>query len=160
MMAETRATVPGEATGFRVFVNDPGERSVPEALLEIGARAALAEAGPRGGELSVTLVDDEAIAALNREHLDGEGVTDVIAFSLHAPGEPILGDVYVGYDQARRQSAALDIALEEELLRLTIHGVLHVLGYDHPEGEDRTESPMFRRQEELVSQTLALEDFS
>ena len=77
----------------------------------------------------------------------------MIAFSLGSPEEP-LGDIYVGADQARRQADALGVPLAEELVRLTIHGTLHVLGHDHPDGGDRFDSPMYVLQERLLSEVL------
>ena len=65
--------------------------------------------------------------------------------------------MYLGFEQASRQAADLQVPLEEELLRLVVHGTLHVLGYQHPEGEDREMSEMFRLQEELVSAVMRLE---
>ncbi len=56
----------------------------------------------------------------------------------------------MGVDQARRQAAELGVPLDEELVRLAVHGTLHVLGHDHPEGPGREESPMFALQEALV----------
>ncbi|MBI4540025.1 MAG: rRNA maturation RNase YbeY [Gemmatimonadetes bacterium] len=108
----------------------------------------------RDGEVSVTLVDDRTIALLNRRYLRRRGPTDVIAFALHEPGAPVLGDVYIGVDQAMRQAAELGVAPHEELVRLAVHGVLHVLGYDHPEGAEREESQMARRQEVLVRRVM------
>ncbi|MGD2122474.1 MAG: rRNA maturation RNase YbeY [Gemmatimonadota bacterium] len=138
-----------------IHVNIVGPWAAPEALLEKGCRAALHACGTRHGEVSLTLLDDAGISALNQDYFQKDFPTDVIAFSLHAPGDPVLGDVYLGYEQACRQADELDIRLEEELLRLAIHGTLHVLGFDHPEGEDREESDMYRTQEELLSQVLA-----
>jgi probable rRNA maturation factor len=60
----------------------------------------------------------------------------------------------VGYEQAQRQSREASVPLDEELTRLAIHGTLHVLGYRHPEGEERLESEMFQRQEEILRQIL------
>ena len=57
-------------------------------------------------------------------------------------------------DQASRQAREYEISLDEELVRLVIHGVLHVLGHDHPEGSDRFTSPMFKLQERLVCQVF------
>ncbi len=107
-----------------------------------------------GGEISLTLVEDETIRAINRDYLSKDRVTDVIAFSLGADSN-LLGDVYVGVEQARRQATELGIDVSEELVRLAVHGTLHVLGYDHPGGEDRTDSPMFELQERLVREVLA-----
>jgi probable rRNA maturation factor len=64
----------------------------------------------------------------------------------------------VGAEQAARQAAELGVPLDEELLRLVIHGTLHVLGYDHPDSdEERAGSPMYRRQEALLTELLAAE---
>jgi probable rRNA maturation factor len=110
--------------------------------------------GLTAAELSVTLLTDAEIARMNQEFLDHAGPTDVISFPLHAPGQPVVGDVYVGVDQARRQAADLEVPLQEELLRLAVHGTLHVLGYDHPDGDEREHSPMYLRQEELLRTLL------
>ena len=116
--------------------------------LDRAARAALATAAPPAGELSITFVSDDEIARLNREWLGREGATDVIAFALD--GQELAGDIYIAPDTAARSAAALEIGAEEELLRLVVHGTLHVLGHDHPDGEDRYEAPMFALQEELL----------
>jgi probable rRNA maturation factor len=118
--------------------------------------AVLEEHGVAEAELSLTLLDDPRIRVLNREHLDHDWATDVLAFALWEEGEPVLGDVYVGVDQAARQAEELGVPLEEELVRLVIHGTLHVLGHDHPEeGDARAASPMYRLQERLVREVLA-----
>jgi probable rRNA maturation factor len=107
-----------------------------------------------GGEVSLTLVDDDAIRSINREYLGKDRATDVIAFSLGEGGR-LLGDVYVGVEQALRQAAELRVDPAEELVRLAVHGTLHVLGHDHPDGRDRSLSPMFELQERLVREILA-----
>ena len=144
-----------EDRGPRVILDQVGDWSLPLELLEEGVRTVLEAHGTGDGEISLTYMDDEGISALNQEHLGRDGPTDVIAFALHEAQEPVLGDVYVGYEQALRQSSELGLPLGEELLRLAIHGTLHVLGFQHPEGEDRFESPMFTRQEELLAEILA-----
>ena len=112
------------------------------------------DADGREAELSVTLVDDAEITRLNREYRGKDRPTDVISFSLGSPDQP-LGDVYVGAEQARRQAEALAVPLSEELVRLAIHGTLHVLGHDHPDGDDRFSSPMYVLQEQLVGEFLS-----
>lgn len=130
------------------------EADAPVELLERGVRATLEDGGVAEGELSLTLLEDAAIRRLNRTHLGRDRVTDVLAFALHDGDEPLLGDVYLGREQAIRQAREHGVDPEEELLRLAVHGTLHVLGHEHPEGPERTESPMFARQEELVRTVL------
>ncbi|MGW8283357.1 MAG: rRNA maturation RNase YbeY [Gemmatimonadota bacterium] len=127
----------------------PGLRGARASIIE-AARVAL-DAYPAGtnGELSITLVDDVEMTRLNREWLGRAGSTDVIAFSLGSE-DSVLGDVYIAPDTAARNAARFGTELKQEILRLVIHGTLHVLGLDHPEGEDREDSEMFRLQEELL----------
>ena len=106
------------------------------------------------GEISLTLLDDDSIRELNLTYLGKNAPTDVISFALHEGDEPVLGDVYVGYEQAAIQAAEAAISVEEELARLSIHGTLHVLGYDHPDTEARSSSEMFVLQERLVRKLL------
>jgi len=141
--------------GIEIQVNKVGSWSVPEGLLERGCRELLHAEGIREGEISITLLDDDGIRGLNQEYLGKDWPTDVIAFPLQAQGDPVLGDVYLGFEQAQRQASELGIPLDEELLRLAIHGALHLLGYQHPEGEDRFDSEMFLKQEELLSRVLS-----
>ncbi len=137
-----------------VFVNVGGFKDVPAALLERAVRAALAAEGSDTAEVSLTLLGDGAIRELNRGYLGKDRPTDVISFSLGEDGEP-LGDVYVGVPQARRQARENGVSAHEELVRLAIHGTLHVLGYDHPDGPERLDSPMFVLQEEILSSVMA-----
>ena len=135
-----------------------GDGVVPPAnlaRLEAAVRHVLRAEGIARAELSVALVGDAEIAALNGRYLEHDRPTDVISFHLHEPGEPPLGDVYLGVDQALRQAEGFGASPEEELLRLAVHGTLHVLGWDHPESEDRAESAMFERQEALLREFLA-----
>lgn len=126
---------------------DPG--TVEQAL-----RRALQVEGVEAGTFSVAYVGDAEIAELNEHFLGHAGPTDVISFALHGEGEPPNGDVYVGAGQAVRQAAELGVPAAEEWLRLALHGLLHVLGHDHPEGEERIASPMYRRQEDLLARVL------
>jgi len=137
-----------------VVVSDDGV-SVPLARARVNeiARAVLRaeRAGP--ARLSITFVSRRRIAALNRRHLEHRGGTDVISFGLapEVAGAPIAGDIYIAPDVARRNATAHRVSLREELTRLVVHGVLHVLGFDHPEGSGRDASPMWQRQEQLVA---------
>ena len=118
----------------------------------LAARVLRAE-GVRHAMLSLAFVTPRAIAALNRRHLRRVGPTDVIAFAF-APagaGGPVVGDVYIAPAVARAQARRLRIPVREELMRLVVHGTLHVIGHDHPEGAGRTASTMWRRQETLLA---------
>lgn len=101
--------------------------------------------------LSITFVSSRVMASLNRKHLGHRGPTDVITFALGAdPGGAIIGDIYICPDVARRQAEAHGVGVREELARLVVHGTLHACGWEHPEDDARTTSPMWRRQEQLL----------
>ena len=138
-----------------VSVGEGVSPPVEPARVEAAVRHVLRAEGVGEAEVSVALVGDGEISALNVDYLGHEGPTDVISFALHEAGEPPLGDVYVGVDQAARQAPGFGASVGEEVLRLAVHGTLHVLGYEHPEGEDRAGSPMFLRQEALLKEFLS-----
>lgn len=140
-----------------MHLNLPPERGAfPEELLRKGVGAVLAAEGADAGEISLTLLGDEEIRELHLRWLGIDHPTDVLAFHLHAEGEPPVGDVYVGWEQALRQAGEEGVPADEELLRLAIHGTLHVLGWEHPEAAGaRADSPMYRRQEEILARVLA-----
>ena len=139
-----------------------------EAELKVAALAALgtgragtageadADAGDtpgEGAELSVTFLPAESMRALNRDYHGVDDLTDVLAFGLG--DDPLVGDIYVSPDAAEASARELGLDPAEEILRLVIHGVLHLLGHDHPEGEARYASPMFELQERLLARLLA-----
>jgi len=134
----------------------PLGRAVTRALLKRAARAALRAEGVAAAEVAITLLDDEAITTLNRQYLAHDYPTDVISFPLHGEGGTPVGDIYIGWDQALRQADALGEDPAVEIARLAIHGTLHVLGYDHPEGTERERSSMWKRQEEILRKVLGI----
>jgi probable rRNA maturation factor len=117
------------------------------------ARAVLRSERVRDAMLSISFVSNRTIRALNQKHLRRKGETDVIAFSFRKTGRnaPIVGDVYIAPDVARASARANDVTVRQELVRLIVHGTLHVLGYDHPDSAARTRSAMWRKQERLVN---------
>ena len=136
-----------------VDVAAAGVRSpVARARLATVARAVLRAERIRNAMMSITLVDRATIARLNRAHLGHRGPTDVISFGFArvANRDPVIGDVYIAPDVARENARAHGIGSREEIVRLVVHGTLHVLGHDHPDGASRTTSAMWRRQERLV----------
>ena len=106
--------------------------------------------------LSITFVGRAAISRLNRRYLGHEGATDVISFGLERVGkrDAVLGDIYICVEVARENAKRQRIAAGEELLRLVVHGTLHILGHDHPTGATRTSSPMWGRQEKILGRIL------
>jgi probable rRNA maturation factor len=116
----------------------------------------LRELGRPKAELSIALVDDAAIAELNSRYRGVEGATDVLSFSLvegaHAErrGE-LLGDVVVSLDTAAVQARRGRRSLDDEVLRLLIHGTLHLLGHDH---ERDDEARRMRAEERRVWKAL------
>jgi probable rRNA maturation factor len=140
--------------GAGVLVDSGEFAEVPVRLLEHAVLRTLAVEGRSGLEMSLALLGDDEMRELNRRYLGRDRLTDVIAFAL-GDGEELVGDVYIGVEQARRQAADMGVSFSEELARLAIHGTLHVLGHDHPEGDERERSPMFRLQERLLRDVLA-----
>ena len=140
----------------RVSVVEPFASSVTEARLESVARRVLEAESVGAAELSVTVTDDETVRSLNREYAGEDAVTDVLSFSQRegeefaAPpgGAPLLGEVVIAYPTAARQAGERGKSQEAEVARLLIHGILHLLGYDHGEPEEGRR--MRAREEELV----------
>lgn len=151
-----RGGAPGFGAEGRVLVDGGAAGRRWESLVARAVRRVLEAEDVADAHLSVALLDDDGMRRLNREHLGRDRPTDVIAFPLWEEGEGlVVGDVYVGLEQAERQAVDAGVALAEELVRLTVHGTLHVLGWQHPDGaEEREVSPMFRRQEELVQRMM------
>jgi probable rRNA maturation factor len=113
----------------------------------------------RSARISVTFLANAAMARLNWAHLRHRGPTDVISFEL-APDAATAarqGDIYIAPAVARAQARLFGVGVREEVARLVVHGTLHVLGHEHPEGEERLTSPMWRRQERLLARVLVAE---
>lgn len=103
-------------------------------------------------ELSILLTGDAAVSDLNRRYLGKEGPTNVLAFpmneALSLEGIRMLGDVVVSVDTAVKESHRSGEALERTIFRLLIHGVLHLLGYDHEKSSN--EARRMRKEEQRL----------
>ncbi|MHB2034255.1 MAG: rRNA maturation RNase YbeY [Gemmatimonadaceae bacterium] len=129
---------------------------VPRALVVRAATAALRSQRAGRAVLSITFESDRRMAAHNRRHLGRRGTTDVIAFGFEpvGPAAPRVGDIYIAPETARRSARVRGLAARDEMVRLVVHGTLHVLGFDHPEDESRVASPMWQLQERLVKRMM------
>jgi len=142
------------------IANESGAQVDTEAILAV-ARHALDQMGVNPlAELSILLVDIEYMAELNHRWMGGDGPTDVLAFPMDegnvdhgpgdtAPGEPtLLGDIVLSPEVAAKQAVTAGHGTIDELCLLTVHGCLHLLGYDHAEPEEEKE--MFGLQKQLL----------
>lgn len=87
-------------------------------------------------EVSILLLDDEGITGLNEQYLKKTGPTDVISFPMHDGAFPgvqpqLLGDIAISLETAQRQADKRGVSLHEEVTALLVHGMLHLIGYDH-----------------------------
>ncbi len=130
----------------------PRSRQLPRIdarLLRSRAARVLREVGQANSELSIAIVLDDEIAALNSEHRGRRSATDVLSFSL-LEGEhsdqrgKLLGDVVIGIETAARQARAAHRGLDAEVARLLIHGILHLIGWGH---EEPAEAKLMRAEE-------------
>ena len=127
-------------------------------LIRSAVSAALSYEGfVRDAEVSVTLTDDDAIRELNRSYRQIDRPTDVLSFPLYEKDEleaaesPVaLGDVVISLERAEKQAAEYGHSPERETAFLTVHSILHLLGYDH-ETSEADEADMFARQEAILT---------
>ncbi len=121
------------------------------AALARFAQAALGALDQRAAELSVLLCDDRFIRDLNRRFRGADAPTDVLSFEQDGPipGSPVLGDVVISLETARRQARRRRVPEAAELRELLLHGILHLLGRDHGDG-DVTGEPMLQEQQRLL----------
>ncbi len=105
---------------------------------------------PNKYDISVVFVNDEKIRELNNKYRKKDASTDVLSFSLGKdPKGRIIGEIYISIDTARVQSEENNKNLIDEVAFLTLHGLLHILGYDHEKEEDYRE--MEKETKNLIS---------
>jgi probable rRNA maturation factor len=120
------------------------ERAVIRRALQAAARH---EAVPAGTAVGVLVCDDETIRDYNRRFANDDHATDVLAFPGDSEGE--LGDIILSLDHLRAQAAAAGHSPDREAATLTVHGFLHLLGYDHARKSD--ERAMFARTDAILA---------
>jgi probable rRNA maturation factor len=125
------------------------------ALERLASRAMEVEGVAAPAELSILLAGDPTVHELNRTYRDTDAPTDVLSFALGEGDEFAqpegaarhLGDVVISLDTARRQATEYKLVLQDEVAHLLVHGILHLLGYDHEQPED---AAAMRLQEDRV----------
>lgn len=148
-----------------IISNYPEELSFP-AEIEENVRAAAEKVGElygvENGEVSVTLTNNDYIHQLNRKYRQIDRPTDVLSFALNESEEPdiengpdinVLGDIILSVERAEEQAADYGHSLRREIAFLTVHGMLHLLGYDHMEEADRLE---MEREQRYVMEQLGI----
>ena len=132
------------------------DSALRERIRRCATAALRAEGVPGRCELSVLLTDGEGIRAINREYREVDAVTDVLSFPMGETdpesGRLVLGDMVLNMDRIRSQAAELGHSTERETAYLTVHSVLHLLGYDHvDEGEQKR---LMRSREKAIMEVL------
>lgn len=122
----------------------------PERIVE-WVTDAIAEEGFDLDRIDYIFCSDEFLLDINRTHLQHEDYTDIITFPLEE--NPIAGEIYISIDRVRENASSFQIAFEEELHRVMIHGVLHLCGYDDHDDDDIQE---IRAKEEEYLKQLSL----
>lgn len=102
-------------------------------------------------ELCVAFVDDEEMRKLNADYRNTSRTTDVLSFPQDGPDDSILGDVIISIDTAIRRSKLRKLSIEDEIHELMIHGILHLLGYDH---KKKNEARVMREKELEILSTI------
>jgi probable rRNA maturation factor len=129
-------------------IGHPQHRRVPRGFRKI-LEIAMSFVGNPNDEAVFILCDDALIRRLNLRFLDTDESTDVLSFDLGDPQDNIvIGEIYVNLDRIRTQAADYGATFQEELIRVAIHGLLHLYGYDDRKSDAR--EAMIAKQEELL----------
>ena len=99
-------------------------------------------------DLCITFIDDKGMRKLNSTYRGIKKTTDVLSFPQDGPDAQSLGDIIISVDTAKRHARFYKISLEREIIKLIIHGILHILGYGHKKKNDA--SKMRKKEKELV----------
>ena len=152
-----KITIVNKAEGFRLTLEQVRSLyRVAKTTLATEHDKRPAGSIPGAMEISLTLVDDEEIARINEEFRGLAKPTDVLSFPMFEAAEPLhpgssLGDLVISVDTMRRQAEEYGHSLRREMCFLFVHGLLHLLGYDH-EISEAEEFLQFGRQEEILTE--------
>lgn len=139
---------------MEVYLDDNEQLTASQVGLLTNAAKAVAEYGPASGasEVSISFMTADEIKALNRDYRGKDSATDVLSFPVNdkfatGPDRP-LGDIVICMDVAKRQAEEYSHSLDRELAFLVVHGMLHLLGFDHETQED--EANMCEAQDKIL----------
>jgi probable rRNA maturation factor len=135
------------------MIHIESEFTIPKDLLERATRAALAhQSEPLDSELTILLTDDARLRELNRDYLGIDAPTDVLSFPASETdpetGARYIGDILISIPRARAQAEAANHPLGSEVQLLVVHGVLHLLGHDHAQADEKAR--MWKAQAEIL----------
>ncbi|MFW6251767.1 MAG: rRNA maturation RNase YbeY [Halanaerobium sp.] len=135
------------------FNNQQDEIDIDQEMLELLKKVIITAAeleGYSGGEVSIAFVSNQQIKELNSKYRDTDQTTDVLSFPID---EEMLGDIIISAKRAAEQALEYGHSLKRELAYLTVHGMLHLFGYDHQSEEEKKE---MRQKEERVLTQLGI----
>jgi probable rRNA maturation factor len=141
-----------ENNTIHIIIEKEYRNLVDQTQLKVTAKSVLNYFNKKDFEFTISIVSDGKIRELNNNFRSGDSETDVLSFSADEinpeTGKAYIGDVVISYPVAEKQSRELNHRISEELNLLTIHGVLHLLGYDHASKVE--EKHMFAIQSKLI----------
>lgn len=136
-----------------ILVSEPFGNLIDTKILEVTARNAIRSLAPgRDVDICISIDDDAVLAELNQKYLGISSPTDVLSFELNEnnpeTGNFYLGDILISYDRAKEQAQKAGHTTESEIRLLLIHGILHLLGYDHV--DETQKKAMWEKQDLLI----------
>lgn len=147
-MSATKAAASAKPAGLRIFGGRFAVLPVLKRKLQILVKKISRSEG-KNLKANLIFISDAKMRNLNRNFRKKDKTTDVLSFSLETNGKAIQGEIYISWPQAGRQAPRFGNRLEGEILRLTAHGCLHLIGYDHHTIKEKKK--MFAREEKYLT---------
>lgn len=148
---------------MKIFVNNEQDKITLDGKIEDALKLVVKESLKVEGvgtdfEVSITFVDDSEIKTLNKQYRNIDKHTDVLSFPIYdedieLPYTPLLGDIVISLETAKRQSKEFEHSIEREVLYLTAHSMFHLLGYDHLEEDEKN---LMRQKEKQVMKNIGV----
>jgi len=133
---------------IEIQIDEAYQALLSQGIMHETASTALNHTGHKDAELSIVVTGDAQLQALNLQFLDTDAPTDVLSFPAGEADPEYLGDIAISYPQAASQAEAAGHPVIQELQLLAVHGILHLLGYDHDSEENK--SKMWAAQDEIL----------